>query len=726
MYGSGGTINILNCTIAGNVAFDGASQGGGIANSGSSISVKNTIVAINFAGLSGPDFFGVATSGGHNLISDGSGSSGFTNGVIGDQVGSDTAPIDPRLDTPADNGGRTDTMALPPGSPAIDAGDDCVVNNTCVPPTGFVTTDQRGVTRPQGNHVDIGAFELEGYVVNTTNEPGDGACTTDPGGCTLREAIDAANADFPSPRLIAFNIPFDDSGHYYYKNDGLSGVSDVQPTSPAIDESDLDDPDPDYPHSWWSIAPATSLPAIENTVFINGYSQPGASVNTKHFNEGDDAILRIELKGDSVIPNGLDLEFGAEGSTISGLVINNFAQAGAFVCGDGFNEISGNFIGTDVAGTLAQGGAADGVSLTDGGFNLVGGETPAARNLISGHASGSGVDITSPDNAVEGNFIGTDRNGLAALGNAFGVQISSGVEDNQIGCAVLDGSNLISGNANAGVFIVSSDFNFVVGNFIGTNSPATGAIANGIGISVLDSSDNYIGVLPVPGARGNVISGNTGDGVLISNSSPSVMAEANIVEGNWIGTDMTEMVALGNGGAGVEIDGSDFNTIGCSCSAGNVISGNTGDGVKITGGVDNLISKNVIYSNKQLGINLVSPIEDANGVTANDLGVLDADDGPNHLQNYPDVTAADPNTQTISGVLHSSVGDFEIEFFLNEVCDQSGYGEGKTYLGAISVTTNGSGDATFAFNSPVVFGAGQFITATGSDLNGKPLARPAR
>jgi CSLREA domain-containing protein len=886
VYGSGGTINILNCTIVGNIAFDVASKGGGIANNGSSISVKNTIVAFNFAGMSGPDVFGVVTSGGHNLISIGNGSSGFTNGVMGDQVGTDTAPIDPRLDVPGDNGGTTDTVPLLPGSPAIDAGDDCIVNNTCVPPTGFVTKDQRGVTRPQGNHVDIGAFELEGYVVNTTADldPSDGACTPNPGGCTLRDAIEAANADAPSPRLIAFNIPDNDLRHTYYVNNGVSGVSAGATDTTSWPADAIPNIDPEYPYSWWSIAPVSPLPDITNTVFINGYSQPGASVNTKHFDQGDDAILRIELTG--IMPTsgsiGLDLELGAGGSTISGLVVNNFAQTGVFVCGDGFNEISGNFIGTDVSGTLAQGSAAEGVALTDGGFNLVGGDAPAARNLISGHASRSGVDITSPENIVEGNYIGTDRNGLAPLGNKFGVRIQNGVQDNVIGCEVLDGSNLISGNSDSGVFIDASDFNLVIGNFIGTNSPGTGAIANGIGVNVLDSSDNSIAF--IPGAAGNVISGNTGDGVLIKNSSTLIKAEANIVQGNLIGTDKTGLVKLANGGAGVEIEGSNYNKIGSTVPAeGNVMSGNTGDGVEITGGasnnlvqgnfigvaadgtaalgnvgsgveiyttistpgasnniigfdtfsetstflsagrssgiaavkqtnanrahslaatespaqssdnrlthriskalisrrqalrallsrsaskvqttnkqsselrlssaqsltlppglspganvianngvdgvkisnpadINNLIVGNSIYSNNKLGINLVGGTEASNGVTANDLNILDADDGPNHLQNFPDLTGADANTQTITGVLHSSPGDFQIDFYLNATCDGSGYGEGKRYIGRTTATANGSGDAAFTFSSSSVgFTAGQFITATATDVNG--------
>jgi hypothetical protein len=98
---------------------------------------------------------GAFTSGGHNLIGDGTGSTGFVNGVNGDQVGTAVNPIDPMLAPLANNGGPTKTHALLVGSPAIDRGDN----------TGAPATDQRGVGRPRdgdGNAsriVDIGAFE---------------------------------------------------------------------------------------------------------------------------------------------------------------------------------------------------------------------------------------------------------------------------------------------------------------------------------------------------------------------------------------------------------------------------------------------------------------------------------------------------------------------------------------------------------------------------------------
>jgi hypothetical protein len=148
-----GNLTLLNDTITDNAAHTG---GGVYLAPGGLSSVRNSIIAGNSVdpGGSGPDLFGDFHSDGHNLIGDGSGSSGFSDGT-GDRVGMAANPIDPRLGALADNGGPTKTHALLAGSPAIDHGD-----NANAP-----ATDQRGVARPRdgdGNGsqvVDIGAFE---------------------------------------------------------------------------------------------------------------------------------------------------------------------------------------------------------------------------------------------------------------------------------------------------------------------------------------------------------------------------------------------------------------------------------------------------------------------------------------------------------------------------------------------------------------------------------------
>jgi hypothetical protein len=107
----------------------------------------NTIVALNSGQV--PDVSGGFNSLGHNLIGITNGSTGFT--APGDQTGSKASPLDPRIAPLSDNGGPTLTMALMPGSPAIDAGAT----------QGAPATDQRGIARPQGTATDIGAYEVQ-------------------------------------------------------------------------------------------------------------------------------------------------------------------------------------------------------------------------------------------------------------------------------------------------------------------------------------------------------------------------------------------------------------------------------------------------------------------------------------------------------------------------------------------------------------------------------------
>jgi hypothetical protein len=146
-YGGGiwndGTLTVSNSTLSGNDSADGF--GGGINNTfRGTVNMRNTIIARNAANRGGSDVDGSFNSQGYNLIGDGSRGSGF---VSSDMVGTFRDPIDPRLGPLKKNGGPTQTMALLPGSPALNAGD----------PTQLGTTDQRGVARTGG--VNIGAYE---------------------------------------------------------------------------------------------------------------------------------------------------------------------------------------------------------------------------------------------------------------------------------------------------------------------------------------------------------------------------------------------------------------------------------------------------------------------------------------------------------------------------------------------------------------------------------------
>lgn len=174
-----GTVNLANVTVSHNTA---TASGGGIYNrSGATVNALNTIIADN----NSPDAanaFGAYNSSGNNLIADGSGSTGFINGVNGDQIGTGGAPINPLLGTLADNGGQTKTRALLPGSPAIDRANGCVLSINC-PTINLpfpLQTDQRNFRRRPTTAVDVGAFELNafspsasvGFLAGIVFEPG--------------------------------------------------------------------------------------------------------------------------------------------------------------------------------------------------------------------------------------------------------------------------------------------------------------------------------------------------------------------------------------------------------------------------------------------------------------------------------------------------------------------------------------------------------------------------
>jgi hypothetical protein len=164
------TVELINDTVAYNSALSGSGPGagippgaGGILSDGPGVSIWNTLVARNTARNAAPasafasDVSGPFDSLGHNLVGTSDGSTGFSAALHDLFGGNGKSPIDPKLDTVLRSaGGPTQTLALLAGSPAVDRGDNAVLAS----PPG-VTTDQRGVARPHGSAVDIGAFELD-------------------------------------------------------------------------------------------------------------------------------------------------------------------------------------------------------------------------------------------------------------------------------------------------------------------------------------------------------------------------------------------------------------------------------------------------------------------------------------------------------------------------------------------------------------------------------------
>jgi len=249
----------------------------------------------------------------------------------------------------------------------------------------------------------------------------------------------------------------------------------------------------------------------------------------------------------------------------------------------------------------------------------------------------------------------------------------------------------------------------VIGNYIGTDATGTQDRGNqGSGIFIQNgASSNRIGGTAA-GER-NIISGNNSSGIYITNASN------NLMQGNYIGVDINGTANLGNGSTGVQLtNNSNNNTIGgTAAGAANRIAFNSQQGVLVISGAQNLIAGNEIFSSGGLGIDLFG-----NGVTANDAG--DGDTGPNNLQNYPVLSSAliGSGVTTVTGSLNSTANTtFTLEFFSNTANDASGFGEGETFQGSTTVTTDGAGNANFTFNILVALPAGQFVSATATDPN---------
>ena len=484
----------------------------------------------------------------------------------------------------------------------------------------------------------------------TVDSTGDGAddntsdedCDDGNGNCTLRAAIQQANAG--SGATIEFNI----SG---------GGTQ--------------------------TISPASALPAVSVPVFIDGYSQPGASTGT----------LLIELDGTNAGTDVSGLTLSGRGSYVRGLTVNSFGGNGIVLQGSsGGQVIVGNNIGTDIAGTTDEGNGAAGVYV-NGAPNVV-----LRDNVISGNGthgvriSGSRVSGVS----IFGNTIGLNADGAADLGNT-----QSGIQIDQAKSLILR-DNIISGNDTHGISLAGGATGTLIEyNMIGTNDAGNTDLGNTqSGVHVSGSRNNRI--------FENVIGGNDSHGTSLTGSGTR---HTHIAE-NHIGTDVAGTAQVGNGGAGVHIGGGAHdNTV-----EDNTIANNTGDGVTVVSGgsTGNIIWENSIHDNAGHGIDLGD-----DGATVNDAG--DGDSGPNYLQNYPaNLTfATRGDIASVRFSLDVTRGRRYVFDFYS--CDTSTSGEGKHWLGFTAFTSPATGVGSITVNtlsrsiSSFTAPTATHITATATD-----------
>jgi titin len=325
----------------------------------------------------------------------------------------------------------------------------------------------------------------------------------------------------------------------------------------------------------FSIAPHTALPSLGVPVVIDGTTQPGF-VNAPV----------IELNGASAGANVAGLTLLSGFSTVRGLAINRFLAQGMVLNGPS-NVIQGNYFGTDVTGTLSRANTSYGIWVESSG-NLIGGTNAGNGNVLSG-GNNTGIFILNGNsNVIQGNLIGVAAAGTAPLGNVDnGVTISGG-QGNVIGGLSAGAQNVISGNGQSGIYLngATSTGNSIQGNLVGLGLSGGSIVANiNDGITINGAPGNTI-------SGGNIISGNEYSGISINSSG----AVTNVIWGNFIGTDITGKIALGNANSGVTISAASGNQIGgTNAGYGNVISGNAQNGVYLTGGaVGNFIQGNYI------------------------------------------------------------------------------------------------------------------------------------
>ncbi len=431
-------------------------------------------------------------------------------------------------------------------------------------------------------------------------------------------------------------------------------------------------------------------------------------------------LIEINGAGAGANVNGLYITGG--GSIVKGLLINRFIASGIYnghgiVCDiAGGNVIQSNYIGTNAAGTasLQNGGSA--ILLAGNSIrNLIGGSVTSQANLLSGNF-GNGVQITpgnAGQNAVRGNYIGLDVSGLNALPNGGNGVYVVASNDTIGGTGVNDG-NYISGNLSPGIALLSGSPYFTTSNLVQGNYVGTD-------VTGINAIGNTVGI-NINNAPNNIIGGTAvgARNVISGNSNVGIVignaaALGNKVSGNYIGVDAAGAQILPNL-EGVFIYSNAANNIigGTTLAERNVIAGSFLRGVEVQSGTGNTIRMNKIYSSSGLGIDLA-----ALGLTPNDS--LDGDTGANNRQNFPllDSARVAGAYTIINGRFNSAPNAaFTIDFYSNANYHPSHFGEGEIHIGSTTLNTNAAGNDSIRVTLPVAVSSDRYITATATDAAG--------
>jgi CSLREA domain-containing protein len=577
------------------------------------------------------------------------------------------------------------------GDGCLDVGD--LLRNALVSPTKVPTVALPAQGRPVGPAATGGvasplvtaaspAATGATFTVDSTSDEwdqnvGNGICRTASNVCSLRAAIQEANAA-PGPNTIAFAIPG-------------AGVHTIQLTK--------------------------TLPSLNDAsggTLIDGYTQPGSSVNTDPLL--DNAQIMVEVRGNGATGDGTTSGFDAlpvtsSFNTIRGLSMYN-SRRELWIHGTGatHNTVVGDFVGTDSTGTFVTPAIAleaIGIKIeNDAPYNNIGTSdttqppAPADRNVVSGNGrQGIGLWHSKTDfSVIVNNIVGLSPDGTRRVPNRkHGIDLNFGASQVQIGGTGPGERNLVSGNDGDGIEISHTNLttqNDVSGNYVGSEVTGNAAPAY--------AANSNTGIYLEDGVTGNTVENNVvvnsvlGGIETITAGGTNGPTTQNVIKNNLVGIGVNG-AALPNQQFGILADG-DHNTYG----PGNVVRFNKGPGIAIdsTTSVGNKITQNVIADNTGLSIDL-SPVGQVN---PNDPG--DTDTGANDGLNYPE-----PLTTTPTAISGTACAGCSVEVYTTGT--PTGYGPARSYVGTASADPT-TGD----FTLPITLPGGTALSAVAIAPNG--------
>ena len=369
-------------------------------------------------------------------------------------------------------------------------------------------------------------------------------------------------------------------------------------------------------------------------------------------------------------------------SVLATYIVTNTSDSGPDSLRDAINQANSN-LGLDTINFNIPGPGPHSITL--------GQALPVITSPVLINAQSQPGYTSKPIIELNGSFLQQPASGATTInGLDLGKSPFGGAEDSSgstIQGLAINGFGK-GGNSPGRGILVQTNNNTIQDNYIGIDLSGTTAVGNTLsGITIQSSTQNNSPNFTV--ITDNIISGNGVAGIFVARAAATDIK----ITANFIGTDFTGTMPLGNEGDGILILDRDANNNvigGTAAGDKNLIANNKGSGIEIIAGSGYTIQGNRIFNNKRLGIDLIGNT----GVTSNDVG--DADTGSNNLQNYPVLTSVSGNT--VSGILNSTPNaNFRVEFFANTSYDPAGAGQGETFIGFKDVVTDSAGNANINF-----------------------------